>query len=90
MLLDTLVAQAESIGVEFGCTMDLHFYSMADQHSNIMDAPPPLGPIFFISMQFSAKFGQTMKFFLNGAEVSLNSVNSRESGRSPKPELDSI
>ena len=41
MLLDTLVAQAESIGVEFGCTMDLHFYSMADQHSNIMDAPPP-------------------------------------------------
>ena len=30
---------------------------MADLHSNILDATS-LGPIFFIFMQFSAKFGQ--------------------------------
>ena len=73
MLLSTLVAQAESMGVEFGCTMDLHFYSMGINIVKFWMRPP--GPIFFISMQFSAKFGQTMKFFLNGAEVLLNSGN---------------
>ena len=30
---------------------------MADRHSKILDAP---GPIFFIFMQFSLKFGQTI------------------------------
>ena len=55
MLLSTLVAHAESIGVEFGCTMDLHFYSMADQHSNILDAAPPPRSNF---LYFHAVFGK--------------------------------
>ena len=31
---------------------------MADLHSKILDAPPPLGSNIFISMQFSANVGQ--------------------------------
>ena len=35
-----------------------HVTSMANLHSKILDARPPLGPISFISKQFLANFGQ--------------------------------
>ena len=34
--------------------------SMADLHSKTLDAPPPPGPIFFVFLQFAAKFGQIL------------------------------
>ena len=37
--------------------LDPQMQSMADLHIKILDARPPLGPIFFIFMRCSANFG---------------------------------
>ena len=39
---------------------DLGVKPVADQHSKILDAWPPLSPISFIFIQFAANFGQIL------------------------------